>query len=843
MNLIYPPQQLRHSVLNRWLVSGVMTRNVRFEPMTMEGDINDWLLKGFSIHENPCRKQFVDQRRESVPALPVSAPPAPGQPVTLWDTTVEWNVYFPWGNPRVEQSGFYFMPTHMLRYAYTVVVSPIAHRAVLNLKTCGGAALWVNGSLAADFTPFTRNIEQQMQVEVELLAGENNLVICHEDLAERDTLYHFTLEYTGSAAIELLIPLPDSEDVEEIRVMERAFELAFLPTDSVTDGEVRLAFTEPFTQPKFFEMSYGSFFDGIKTTQLELEADRDHLVLAHTDRYSADYKYFELVARVGRTAIRKQFGTELYNSGFQPADSMSLTVEERKQIALECVAAAGIRNIHTAIAKLRIGGSAGETAKIILEGLTSIRERRDCADFYLIALYRFWHDYYGSGLFPESFWEQIKDTMLGFRYWIDEPGDDVMWFFSENHALLFHSCQLLAGQLFPQDTFLNSGQSGEQRRIKAETQLTGWFERFFEEGLAEWNSNAYIPIDVLGLVNLHDLAAMPELRERAKQALDLLYEYMAVEAHHGYLAATFGRSYEKELIGNHSAGTTSLMWAGYGVGNVNSTSFNVSMYLSDYTPPQEFADLQHLQPDEELVYRLEQGKNGYAKLYHYRTDTFAMSSIADFRPGARGYQEHVFHLAFSPEAQVWVNHPGEIYPYGSGRPCFWAGNGILPKVGQYKGLGILLFDNRVEHDADYTHAYFPTYAFTEVEQHGSWLFGMKDNAYVAVYAANGLRMTEAGPNRGREITSPGPRNVWILRASDKLEYGTYAQFMDMVRETTVDISLEFGDVQVNLNDFSYGNIEFSWERPFTVNGEAVPISGCGVKGSLERTTRALGVKD
>jgi len=24
----------------------------------------------------------------------------------------------------------------------------------------------------------------------------------------------------------------------------------------------------------------------------------------------------------------------------------------------------------------------------------------------------------------------IKDAALNYRYWIDEPGDDVMWFFS-----------------------------------------------------------------------------------------------------------------------------------------------------------------------------------------------------------------------------------------------------------------------------------------------------------------------------------------------------------------------------------------------------------------------------
>lgn len=833
--LTYSPLQLRHKVLNRWLVSGILTRKMRFEPMTMEGDINDWLIKGFSIHENPCRKEFVEQRRASSPELTLSSPPAPGDLLSLWGQSAEWNVYFPWGNSRVEESGFYYVPTHMLRYAYTVVVSPTAHKAILNLKTCGGVALWVNGRLASDFTPFTRNIEQVTQVEVQFEAGENTLIVCHEDLAERDTLYHFTLEYTGIESLQIRIPFPDSEDTEAVRDMERALEQAFLPKDSITDEEVKLTFLQSFNQSVMFDVSYRSFFGEKHYMRRVLESGRQDLVLCHTNDFGSEYNYFEFTTFVGKTAIRKLFGMELYNTRFQPQDGKALTVEQRKRLALECVAETGIHNIHTAIAKLKTGGDPEECRELILQGLTGIQERRDCADFYLIALFRFWLDYRESGLFDDYFWEQIKETILGFRYWIDEPGDDVMWFFSENHALLFHSCQLLAGQIFPEDLFSNSGKTGSERRKKAETKLKSWFERFFAEGLAEWNSNAYIPIDVLGLANLHDLAESAELRDQAKNALDLLYYYMAATAHNGYLAATFGRSYEKELIGHHAAGTTSLLWVGYGVGNVNSTTFNVSMYLSDYLPPQEYADLQRLKSGEELTFRLEQGKDGYAKLYHYRTDAFALSSIADFRQGAKGYQEHVIHLAFSPEAQVWVNHPGEIYPYGSGRPCFWAGNGYLPKVGQYQGLGILLFAVDQTHDADYTHAYFPTYALSRVEQHGNWFFGEKNDAYAAVYALNGLELTQDGPNRGRELKSYGRRNIWILRASDKKESGSFSQFVEKMLEMDMETSLEV--LEVSVTDPAYGKMSFSWKAPLTVNGETVRVEGYGVKGCLERNGR------
>ncbi|WKL01327.1 hypothetical protein Q0F98_32530 [Paenibacillus amylolyticus] len=120
-------------------------------------------------------------------------------------------------------------------------------------------------------------------------------------------------------------------------------------------------------------------------------------------------------------------------------------------------------------------------------------------------------------MFNESFWDRVKASILGYRYWIDEPGDDVMWFFSENHALLFHTNELLAGQLFGDELFSNSGESGEVHRQKAEQRLALWFERFLDEGLAEWNSSAYIPIDAVGLLHIYEFAHNEQLRQQAKR--------------------------------------------------------------------------------------------------------------------------------------------------------------------------------------------------------------------------------------------------------------------------------------------------------------------------------------
>ena len=71
-----------------------------------------------------------------------------------------------------------------------------------------------------------------------------------------------------------------------------------------------------------------------------------------------------------------------------------------------------------------------------------------------------------------------------------------------------------------------------------------------------------------------------------------------------------------------------------------------------------------------------------------------MGSIAAYRPGEWGYQETVLHLRLGerPEAQIWINHPGERIVSGFGRPSYWGGCGTLPRVHQYRDLAVVDFD-------------------------------------------------------------------------------------------------------------------------------------------------------
>ena len=99
--------------------------------------------------------------------------------------------------------------------------------------------------------------------------------------------------------------------------------------------------------------------------------------------------------------------------------------------------------------------------------LDYIDSRLDCADFVLTAMIRLQYQLIDSELLSDEFRSRLRQTILGFKYWPDEPGVDSMCYWTENHHLLFSTCEMLAGQLFPDEIFTNSGMTGREKQAKA----------------------------------------------------------------------------------------------------------------------------------------------------------------------------------------------------------------------------------------------------------------------------------------------------------------------------------------------------------------------------------------
>lgn len=140
--------------------------------------------------------------------------------------------------------------------------------------------------------------------------------------------------------------------------------------------------------------------------------------------------------------------------------------------------------------------------------------------------------------------ERINSSILSYRYWVDEPGNDVMWFWSENHVLCFHTSQLLAGDYLPDAIFSASGRTGREQAVLAADRLRRWFDSVEAHGLAEWNSAAYYPVDFIGLLAIEHWAE-PELAARARHQLDLIFEMIALHTLGGVPSGSQGGAYDR----------------------------------------------------------------------------------------------------------------------------------------------------------------------------------------------------------------------------------------------------------------------------------------------------------
>lgn len=194
------------------------------------------------------------------------------------------------------------------------------------------------------------------------------------------------------------------------------------------------------------------------------------------------------------------------------------------------------------LADLMAGGLADESH--LGEMIAFVDARHDCADFRVASLLKVRLVAYDR--LSEPMRAELDRCLLGFKYWLDEPGHDSMCTWSENHQALFAVCEYLAGQTYADEVFPNSFLRGADHRAKAEVRLRRWLEHRFRFGFTEWLSNTYYEEDVAALALLVEHATDADLAQRGAMVLDLLLLDMAMHRFEGRFVASAGRAYEEQ---------------------------------------------------------------------------------------------------------------------------------------------------------------------------------------------------------------------------------------------------------------------------------------------------------
>lgn len=570
---------------------------------------------------------------------------------------------------------------------------------------------------------------------------------------------------------------------------------------------------------------------------------------------------------------------------------------ERKQNFLDFTVKHGEKNGRMAVFHqlVRVESGLSVEEEYIQQTIDIIYRNRDCNDFEINGLVRLLNMDSHRKLISAEIRKKAEQCLMDFKYWWDDARRDTTYkcYHTENHQALYHTAELLAGQLLKDKTF-KSGMKGTEHIAHAEERLLRWLNFRFRFGFSEWLSATYYDVDIMLLANLYDFAENPVIRKQAAMVLDLLFFDLALNNFRGTLGATTGRVYASRLISGHE-GTSPATKIAFGVGQFlqNEYMCGTAMALSSYRCPEviaeiatdykkvsrnrqrasinvEDAGLYGLSYDNELDVHLFWGMqefihpqvvnmskmmsekydawpyrnyDHYIKRYDdqiktsgkitdarldrfalseanietYRTPDYMLSTANDYRPGAIGYQQHIWQATLADGTLIFSNHPGSSTLKGS--PNYWAGNAIMPRAAQHKNVAIVIHKLPEREGRKFSHVHFPKNRFDELQQKGSWVFGRKGNGYIAIYSQLPTEWKTDDDGNENDLVANGLENTWICEMGNKAEWKSFSKFIQAIEKASVTVE----NGRVIYKSPSVGKTEFGWEAPFRVKNKEIDL--------------------
>jgi hypothetical protein len=763
--------------ITAWAMGEITQTLYPGEPALAEDRVNYRFINGFvDVGDLPCRlalwKQVATRTVALTADFPVSA------------------LYLPGFNRRVEFSGFWHRPTFLARWLRTRLVPPVSGRYRLRLATCGGVHLWVDGALAAKFEPFQRNKESATEIELWLEADGSEVIVLAEELAERDALWYFELTLIDGGPVRAELPVDVSaETIDLLKALARDVRPSPM---HVHDGEPVLEFgatasIDVAIRAKILPSVHMRGKPPLLDAQVMLRAGERRVTLPGTRALPDAYHALDLTLSVGETRVERHIAFAMFRNPSR--DMRHLNLQDRKVIALDYMAEHGELRAGRAVAALARGRVIDQTFREIIDNtLAAIDERRDCSDFVMVPL--LWLVTKYAPQVPSDMLATIEQSILAYRYWVDEPGNDVMWFWSENHVLCFHVSQYLAGRLYPEKLFECSGRFGREQAELAWGRLMSWFDSVELHGLAEWNSAAYYPIDFIGLLALEHLGD-GVISERARLLLDRLFMMIGLHTLAGVPAGTMGRAYDKELRAGPLTELAPFATVGFGQGWLNDGVAALPMFAAGgYSPPSAAEEMVTPPAGKAITAHYVQGHDEAARLVLYKTAVVQLSSTMDGKPGGRGHQQHILDIRFAahPLARAWVNHPGEDDPWGHQRPSYWAGNGSMPRAAQFQNSALLLYDLGTDARLPFTHAYVERSAFDEVVLENNWIMLRSGTGLAALTSTRPIVPVNTGPCAGIEFRAEGTNSAWYVVVADAADTDNLRSFRSLLAQTRVELS-------------------------------------------------------
>jgi len=757
----------------------------------------------------------------------------------------------------LDWSSFCYTPERRHAVAATVLEVDQGEVRTLEVTCTGPFALWAGSQLVATAADFSYMEGTVHRVPVRLSSGTTRIVLATWQVAFREVRHTAALRVLGLPA-RVVIPSAGADEYAAA-IAEQVLDAVASPSWAVRDGQVEL--TGPTGAALVVQASGGP------EVRTRLHGGRTSLSIAELQGRARPVPVDDPEATRTPGTSHDADGPLALEGGEATASMLStgetlLTVrvdDARCPVARKLLVAVlprerradpvgddpatwrrelleNVARAHPGCARVLARhaldpGGVSVGAADLDPALAMVDARADCADFEAVGLMHVWHR------LPEDAWEpdqreRVRVSLLGFKYWIDQPGLDAMCYFTENHQFVWHTAELLVGQTFPDEVFVNSGWSGDEHAKHGRELAIEWMRRKLVGGFSEFDSNAYLAIDSLALVSLVELAEDVEVRRLAEALLDKVLLTLAANSWRGVHGAAHGRSYTPTLRSSRLEETAPIMWALWGTGSLNAAVLPATALSTAraYRLPEVVRAVATDLPDHwegRQVYR-----GGY-RLHHdllsrpygsdlrvWRTPEAMLSSVQAYRAGLPGLQEHVWGATLGAEVQVFTTLPAADTNSPSARPNAWAGQRVLPRAHQHRDAVLSVHGLPLEAPrgpVGGTHVWFPAAQMDEVVLRGPWLAGRVGDGYVAVAMDGGLVPTTSGDEAYQAWEPRGDGRAVVATVGRDADDGSFADFVAALADP--DFTADAGGApRVRWTARDNRVLELGWEGPFAIDG-------------------------
>jgi hypothetical protein len=830
--------ELHDGFIHTWLVTGPQHTSIE---MDVEQNSASWRLKTLG---RCAESAGYDLDLTTDPVEP--ATPAEDE-IIAGGYTGRWSIVHCLEDHYVDLSDA-TQPGQLRAWASTGLKSSGPQRVTFTLTTTDFADVWVNGmhvhralrTTSGPLSPNTRCVTGAF--EVSLAEGINDVVVRFETVTPGPAPFVLALHVTAELAPTVALPTLISP-VDRRRHLEAVFQAAYI-NQYVLARYDSVAVNWPHQDESSAgarEMAHKEAVSMIIRVQtpagrVYAEAERkgglgESAEMGFTYKYPNGplearlmprlQEYYEGNMRVTHTIPFWGLDNDTYTEA--PAGTFP---ERRRETLLS--AARRESTVYSEIAKMALGWWSRLELSLITETARRVREQGSAVDYTsLLGLIGMLARFGEDASFPEALRQPAAETIVNATYREPGPGSAGE---PESRAMLSATCEILAGQLYPQVTFPVSGESAEWHRARGEKYALDWMHARATRGFHAVSSDTVYAETVLAAVHILDFADSDALWEMASVLLDKVLFLLGANSHRGVFGTARGCTTTSGILGGYleaTSGIAKLMW-GTGVYNLHFAAPVSLALMENYELPVILRTIATDTP-EALWSQEHDGpetpgaSSKEADLAIYRTPDFMLSAIQDARPGTAGSAEHIWQATLGPGATVFVNHPVCASLSDAQRPNFWRGNGVRPRVVQWQDALIALYTLSPDDWMGFTHAYFPIHAFDEHLLHDGWAFARKGDGYLALTAQGGLSLTRAGHSAYRELRSAGQQNVWLCQMGRAILDGDFAAFQARVLAVP-PVYTANGTPGVRWTSLRGDDLELAWTGPFTKNGEITTVT-------------------